>query len=67
MKELQAFKGWKSACGWTEQAPWASAELLFNAEDIMLDAMRLLSTAKAGQDANELAARMNEWCEAWNE
>ena len=41
--------------------------LLLNAEDIMTDAMRLLSTAKAGQDANELAARMNEWCEAWNE
>ena len=43
------------------------AVLLLNAEDIMTDAMRLLSTAKAGQDANELAARMNEWCEAWNE
>ena len=41
--------------------------LLLNAEEIMTDAMRLLSTAKAGQDANELAARMNEWVEAWNE
>ena len=43
------------------------AVLLLNAEDIMTDAMRLLSTARAVQSANELAARMNEWCEAWNE
>ena len=41
--------------------------LMLNAEELMCDAMRMLSTARAGQDANELAARMNEWCEAWNE
>ena len=44
-----------------------AAILILNAEDIVLDAMRLLYTARAGQTANELATRMNEWVEAWNE
>ena len=67
MKDLIEFESWRKVARRVRGNPHRSSQLLFDAEDIMLDAQRLLSTARAGQDANELAARMNEWVEAWNE
>ena len=66
MKDLFEFENGGAVLVYLNGSEYA-AKLILNAEEIMLDAMRLLSTAKAGQDANELAARMNGWCEAWNE